>query len=750
MKKISRGMAGLNLAASVALVVALQANAQESDNLGDDSSPKSSTARSFALEELVVTAQRREESLQDVPIAVSALTADRLSATGITSTQGLAAAFPGVSMVNIAGAITPRVRGIGTSITAAGLESPVAVYVDGVYRSFGADVNMSLLDTRQVSLVKGPQGTLFGRNATGGVMQIDTLGPEDEFSGKLRSGYDEHGTVNLDAFVTGGMTDTTRGSLSASYTTRSDGFGDNLSTGEENFGIDDAYSLRGKLDIDLSDRTQLNLVLDYAEREGTQAANLRPFPGTQTAFASPQPDDVWSNNSNKGNRDDFDGGGVAVTLTHEMDSVIFKSISAYRKADYGFEFTPVPTETPTLDIFIDEEAEQITQEFQLSSDDDGAFNWTTGLYYYYSKATEAQDVVYHPAFAQNLSDLSGGIIVFPFGRDYLSAEQEVNSIAAFAQGTYSITERDRLTIGARYTWQETDYTGEYTGYIPAGEIEIPVDLGSQIGVSEDTEEPTWRLAYDHDFSEEVMGYLSYNRGFKSGGYNVRNPTNAYYDAEELDAYELGLKSQLFDGQLQLNVAGFYYDYTNLQVPEFSAVITIRNGAAAEVYGAEFDFTALIGDRLALYGGATWLDATFETFLNAGTTTQLPDGRPDLGDPTYDASGNDIPYSPELTFVLGANYSIPTEFGEFVLNVSDSYNSGFYSEADNFLEQDDYHWVDASLSWTSPQERVSAQLYVRNILDEEVASQIATISGLAYIAEYSNPPRTAGVSIQYRF
>ena len=710
------------------------------------------------LQEIVVTAQKRSENLQKVPIAVSAVNPERLAEAGVQNTQDLAAALPGLQLLNIAGNVTPRVRGVGSGFTAAGFESPVATYVDGVYLSYGADVNMDLSDVSQVALIKGPQGTLFGRNATGGVLQITTRAPEYDFNGSFRVGLDNYLTMRGDAFVTGGLSDTVAASLAVSYTHQGEGWGENKFTGNDTYKTDRAFSIRGKIRAEISDATTVVLSADYANRKGTTAVNFSPFPGTTTvltyndpALLAAQPKRAWDINNFIDAENRFEGGGGSITVDHDFGGTKLTSITSFRDAKAFFYFTPVPIPIETFEAGVPESSRTFTQELQLSNDT-GPLIWTVGAYYFHNKATQNQTNYYHPAFGQGLAiqitgDPADGPAIFPFVRELFPVEVRAESVAAYAQATYSITPSTRLTGGIRYTWQKSKFAGSDILVLPDG-TEVPAFVVPD-GESSTFKKPTWRLSLDHDFAPNITGFVSYNRGVKSGGYNIRNPANAAYKPERLDAYEVGVKSELFDRIARVNVSGFYYKYANIQVPKFDTTAIISNGAKAELYGLDLDMEARLTSQLTINGGLTWLHTEFLSFDEAPTATFLPGGYPGLGFQT-DASGMDIPYSPHLTYVIGATYTVPTSSGDFAFNVTDSYNSGFYSEADNFLRQDSYHFLNASLSWTSNDESLTARVYVNNILNEAVASQFPTISGFGYIADYTNPPRIIGGSIGIKF
>lgn len=693
--------------------------------------------RSGELQEIVVTAQKRSENLQKVPIAVSTATPEQLATAGVRTTQDLAVAMPGLQLLNIGGALTPRIRGVGSGFTAAGFESPVATYVDGVYFAFGADIAMDLSDATQVAVIKGPQGTLFGRNATGGVLQVTTRDPSHDFHGNFQTSFDNYLTTRSNAFVTGGLSDTVSASLAASFAHQGKGYGENILTGHDTYQQKHAFTIHGKIKAEIGDNTVIKLSGDYTNHGGTEATIFRPFPGTNTIYPITQPTGLWDTASSVDATTRYHGGGGSLTIEHEFNSVKLTSISAYRDSYHSFNFTPVPTQTKVLDVYVPETSRQFTQEIQLASDSSGPLIWTVGGFYFYNKAWQRQ-----------VSTFGAGFPV-PILVDMVQAspaEQTTKSEAVFAQATYKITDSTRFTAGIRYTWEEKDFDGQLIQTSP-----VPFLNSVTPGTGHLTfQKPTWRLSLDHDLTPEVTAYISYNRGVKSGGFNIRNPNSADFQPERLDAYEGGIKSELFDRSVRFNAAGFYYDYSNIQVVLFPGGTTvIVNGPKAELYGIDADLEARLTDQFTINASASWLHAKFKSFPNAEYTIQQPGGEPG---PTFnaDAAGNDIPYDPHFTYTIGATYTVPVGNGEVAFNATDSYNSGFYGEANNFMHQKSYHFVNASVAWKTADSGFVARLFVNNILNEAVASQMSTLGNLAYIADYTNPPRIIGGSIQIAF
>jgi outer membrane receptor protein involved in Fe transport len=265
-----------------------------------------------------------------------------------------------------------------------------------------------------------------------------------------------------------------------------------------------------------------------------------------------------------------------------------------------------------------------------------------------------------------------------------------------------------------------------------------------------SEKPTWRFAVDHDLAPDVIAYFSYNRGFKSGGFNVRDPTNPPFQPEQLDAYEVGLKSEFWDDRARLNAAAFYYDYKNIQVARYVTNTIIYNGARAGISGLDLDGEVRLSSRWHVNGGIEYLHSRFKDFPDAFSSSYVltPQGAT-IDIFTQSATGNTLPYSPAVTYNVSIDYEQPSPIGPLHVDLTDSYSSHFYAEPDNLLTQPSYHFLNFSMAWKSPSERYGLRLYVNNILNKAVASQFGSLP-TGYEADYPNPPRIYGVKLQASF
>lgn len=245
-----------------------------------------------------------------------------------------------------------------------------------------------------------------------------------------------------------------------------------------------------------------------------------------------------------------------------------------------------------------------------------------------------------------------------------------------------------------------------------------------------------------------MAYVSYNRGVRSGGFNTTSTTNPPFRPEHLDAYEAGIKSQFLENRARLNIGGFYYDYSNMQVTIFNIAPVVMNAASARNYGIDVNLEAKVTKRMALTASADWLHARFTSFPDAPFWIPLANREGAL--PVKgNAAGRTLPYSPDVTASVGVDYDIPVKSGDVSLNVNDNFNSGFYTEVDNVLHQSRYHLLNASVTWEPADGRYQLRVFANNVLDKAVVSQAAT-EATGYIADYSNPPFVFGGSFTVEF
>ena len=699
---------------------------------GPQSSAEAASS-SLALEEITVTAQKRKENLESVPISVSVVTGSQMAASGIQSTSDLGLLAPGLNYTWATGDAAPFIRGVGNNNIGPGAESPVATYVDGVYYGSVASTVFSLASVDQIEVLKGPQGTLFGRNATGGVISITTLDPAQQFGGNASIGYGNFQTLESRFYVTGGITDTVAANVSGYYQDQHQGFGVNLFSGEP-INRTDTWNLRSKIKWDPSAETAVTLGLDYAHDDTSTGISWRPLPGATTILGTQfvggiqdidttvQPVVVESQE------------GVSLRVEHNFGAARLLSISAFRfediqqviDASYGL---PVQLLVINANTF----TRQATQELQLISPTNSPIQWVGGFYGYYQySAIDRYDIV--------------GSVIAPLTQVVERPEQSALSGAVFGQATAEVARDTKLTLGFRYTVERRDAWDYEAGQI--GTINLGI-LSSATG-QDVYKSPTWRIALDHRFSSSTMAYVSYNRGFKSGQFSITSYTYPLDSVkpEINDAYEAGTKSTFFDERLRLNSAVFYSKYKDLQVPSYSeGTVTLHNAAVAEMYGVDLDSQFAVTSGLRLGFGLELLHPRYTSFPDAEISEPLPTGGNLLA--RGSASGNVVMLSPQAMGFLTVDWHLPIAPVKLDLNITLSYNDGWFADPDNRLRQPPFNQLNSKVTWTSRNDRYKVSVWGRNLTNEIYAQWL---SGTPVSTDVFTPsaPRTFGITFGTEF
>ena len=723
------------LAAAMALGMPWAGWAEGTDNA------KAKPDADTQLPMVVVTAQKRSENQQDVPIAIATVSADTLKATGVTSIQDLPNAVAGLSVNNTVQSFSPHIRGVGTTSFGPGVESPVALYVDGVYYGSQVMAMTNLNDVEQVSVLKGPQGTLFGRNATGGVIQLTTLEPKQDLSVKLSTELDNYFTSRNFVHVSGGLTDDLVAGISVTYAKQKNGWGNNVFTGDQIHRIDHEAVVRGKVVWTPTDRLTIKLGGDYSNLKNSLGSNVRDagpsfLPVLTDVYPSNNIYDVANSATNKNT---YKGGGGSLQVEYDAGFARLVSISAQRSYEYTSLFDTDPSFLPFELFGIHQKGEQFSQELQLVSKNSGPFTWTAGLFYFWSRER-----------ALPLSGAFTGPGADAFGVTAVELDTytdlRTNSASIFGQGTYEVTAGTNLTAGVRYTRERRSTSGYINAFFD-NDFTFPIPLIPTVTDGSKQSKATFRFALDHKFSDNVMGYVSYDRGFKSGGFNGFNPLNPPYNPETLDAYEVGFKTELNDRTLRFNPSVFFYKYKDLQITSLipPPLPIIVNGSKAELYGVDLEAQWSPAAGLSANFGAEWLHSKFTSYPNGNVSIPLPGGGNDIQ--FGDLTGRRIPYASKFSATVGLTYDIPVQESKLRLNISDAYNSGYPTEPDNRLNIDSFNILNTSVSWLTPNERLTVTLFGRNLLNKKVPAQLNT-TFYGDEADYTNPPRTYGIGLKY--
>lgn len=682
------------------------------------------------LQEIIVTAQRRGENLQKVPISISAVTSSMADAMGIKGTQDIAIAAPAVNFSATASGANVQIRGVGASGSATD-ESANAVYIDGVYQPAAPALALPLNNIERIEVAKGPQGTLFGRNSTGGVIQVITRDPPTDPTVDLSIGYGNYETVEAQAYVGAGIAEGLAADVALYYSNQNDGWGTNLADGSDAYKGRN-FSGRTKLRWTPGERTTITFAASHINVMPIASQGGNFFPGQLTRSAGGVSGSTYPGFYNL-DHDSSDKKHVrqnqfSAKLQHDLNWAQLVNIASYSKTKFDFNWDNDAGRAFIAYYDIYNSIQTVTEELQLLSPDGSPITWAAG--FFYLNNVNSLD----PLVVRGLSQGS------PTATTQLISESDTDSYALYGQATAPIFTNTKLTAGLRYTIDTRSLDASVT--VPAG---VTIVLPS---LHDKDKKLTWRLSLDHQFTPDFLGYISYNRGYKGGFYNTTSPTQPDIKPETVDAYEVGFKSQLFDNHLRFNVSAFYYQFKGIQVRTGTPTggVAILNAASSNLKGFDIDMIANPTRNLTIQGALSYLDATYKKFLNAPFFTENPAGG--LDQYFDDASGNDIILSPEWVASLAGDYKIPVSFGTIGLSSTIYYNSGYYLDVQNRLEQDDYVLLNAGLSWASPSENLEIRLWGRNLTKSHYRVT-ATSSALSDVY-FPGAPRTYGVTLRTRF
>ncbi|MEJ7935753.1 TonB-dependent receptor [Sphingobium sp. AN558] len=713
------------------------------------------TANPVGLEDIVVTAQKRSENLQDVPIAVSAVTEQALTNANIRSTTGLQVAVPGLVAYQTVTSFQPFIRGVGSNISSVAYESPVAVYLDGVYLSSKSSAIFDLGTIERIEVIKGPQGTLFGRNATGGAVNVVTRRPGEqlEYGGEVGLGrFDEWAAKG---HLSVPVSDTLKLAVSGSFR-NDDGYIKDILSGRTVGNVNN-YAVMAKLLWSPSDRLDVEATYLRYKTDNNAGVLTHNKRGMHVAFPAGTINATGDYQSSFdfipviGARSQIGIGKIRYGLTDKIDLV---STTAYQDAKANITVDADRTSAARQFAIQGESSKSISEELQLTSSGNDRLSWILGLFYYKNVAR-----IDPSGFSVGVSNgfdpatLSG----LPFVAPYVSfthARMPTEAKAVYAQATYGVTDRDRVTVGLRFS-EDRKGLRNYNTYINRTGAEVIVP-----GRSADTHKTfrklTWRLAFDHKFNDDILGFISYNRGFKSGGYvptaiATASGQPAALEPEVLDAYEIGLKSELFDRRVRLNLSGFFYKYNDITV-QFVDPVTVqsqlRNAAKSEIYGIDSDLTVVVNDALNLRASATYLHAEYKKFPNAAVFVPAPSGAAVAI--STNASGSDLTFAPKWTVSLGFDYKTILPGGSSILlSSSYYYNDGFDTQPlRGPLSIPSWSNVTASVTWRTANDKYFVRVWGDNLTNEK--RPMYTFGNNFGFSEVFAKPITYGASIGFNF
>ena len=733
------------------------------------------------LQTVTVTATRRAESAQSVPVAVSAITADTARQIGITDAQSFANAVPGLNFNRQAAASIPFLRGVGSPVGEAGDEPSVALYVDDVYMPSGSASLSNFNSLERVEVAKGPQGTLFGRNAVGGVVQVFTRNPSAKPEFEINAGIGNYQTYAGNLYASGG-TDKLSANIALYGSDQIQGWGRNTYTGQPTF---TAWDGGGRIKVlwTPSDSTTLLLNGDFDVSRQGEGLGYQPRPGTGSLNPVPPfpnggfPPSSWYNNiENWLSFSRVRQQGVSLKLTQDLGFAQLVNITAWRFTKTYYPLDEDAGPLPIVNVNISTPEQTWTQELRLQSTGNSKTTWIVGMYYFRDFA--------------GFSPLHfTGLAFAPLEYADAFGMQRTKSWSGFGEITQEFLPDTRFTVGLRYTSDDRTIEAGYTPgipgvpptFVPAGSA--PGSTPSQMSPQSATwDKLTWRFVLDHHFTKDFMGYIGANRGFKSGLFNPVVLPGAGIDPpvapEVLDAYTLGQKAEFWDHRLRVNTEGFYYKYKNIQVDEvLSGVTHITNAAAATIKGVDLDVSVLPTQRLSITAALEGLWGTYDSFPNgtffaynpvtggnctfvqgnaSGCLALPPNYNSATG--TWDLKGNKTIQTPPFSASLMVAYTIPSTAGEWTPALAWKHFGNYFFDADNGKgqiypsqpfndKQPTVNLLNASLSWVSPDGHWNARLWGNNLIGVQYISFGLEDS----FATQASPaaPRTFGLWVGYK-
>ena len=792
-------LAGTFLAS--ALLFGAAAHAQTSGAPQPASAPESSEEDTGGIQDIVVTAQRKEENLQRAPIAITAVGGDELRSAGVVTPQNLTALVPALQVISAGSYPLYYVRGVGNFNGNPLSDSAIAINYNDVYIGRPTSTYGLFYDLERVEVLKGPQGTLYGRNATGGSVNILPRKPRlGEFGGEASLEYGNYDTVRADAAANVPISNTAAFRI-AGIVARHDGYLNN--------GTSDQKDVGGRLSFlfEPSSDLKVNLSGDYYSQKG-RGSDAVAVPGgvaNRIAVTSPQggafyitqPVSIAGRNfnalpSNSRQNNQFWGVSANISWTPDWGSVTF--IPAYRGASLDFV-----TNSPGFEIAQREKDKQVSAELRIASNEDHALRWLIGGFYF----KEDIDV---PTFRPNLQ----------YNISFLNYKTGTESSAAFGRLTYEIAPNLRATVGGRYTHETKFLTGSNFGqnrlcvnfptfnatqqvvisgpcpgaarfpvgtvapvsalipfnpafpFVGLNEIYGPTAIFQTAGVINANNRNTanrftWRAGVDWEITPRNLLFANYETGFKAGGFFF-SADDGTYKPEKIQAWTLGSKNRFFDNKLQLNVEAFYWRYSDQQISFIGQdsrqnfILPTRNVGKATFKGLEVETQFAVAQNTLLKADIQYLDAVYDSFQY-----QVPNQGPPitgcqfsgLATPsvTINCSGRRPPNAPKWTVNLGATQTIPLESGaKIVVNGRTHYQSQTLVGLD-FIPtqtQSNYWLADASITFEAPDNRFFVTGFINNAFDETVLTSSNLVGLGSFSVAQLNTPRTYGVRAGFKF
>ena len=702
-------------------------------------------AQQGQLEEIMVTAEKREQSLQDVPASVYAFSESYIEDARIDNANQLIAHVPGMHLASFTRIQSlPSIRGAHSGEDGPGLDQPVIMFVDDVFKGRVTDWDLALFDVERIEVLRGPQGTLFGRNAVGGVINVVTKKPTEDTRAVVQAGTGNFNLIDVKGVVSAPMSEDVFGSVAFSSQTR-EGFMRNPTTGNKIDSID-KQSAKVQLRFVPSDDRETLWQTEFLRDTGF--GFHRDYLGATPSSPEfngyvPDSNPDTSHNSNDGGVDRT-AFGTSLVIDRKTDFGQFKSISAYFEDDAKLAPTDV-FGSPLKDLFVEYqwyEVDQFSQEFRLSGEDslDGKLDWVIGAYYLTIDHTRDRTFGLDLPLGTYLGDIFPGADAPQMFTALMNVKSD--SISAFAQGTYSLSDRFRLTLGGRYTSDDKEGLNTQYGDVfifSVGDFSLPFqDSWSKF---------TPRVTFEADFGEDVMAYVSYSEGFKSGGFihwglDTAEDHLVPLNQETAKNMEIGLRSVLMDNRVSLNLTAYSVEYTDLQVSQLVGTVMVQtNAGKAEADGIDLEINAALTENLTAWLNYSYFDGTY-------TGIQF--------------TGNEM-VTPPKAYTAGMSYvKALSDGGEMRFRLDVQHKDEYFQDPANEpgIVNDLDSIINASITYAM-NSQWEFSLWVKNLRDERAMNYLNDTSpfmlsldqmmnGEVTLAANYIPPMTWGLSARFSF
>ena len=721
---------------------------------------------SASFGDIVVTAQKRAESIQDTPLSISALGADALATRNIADITNIGSIAPNLNVNSPNGNTHISIRGIGAENTQPGFEASVAFHLDGVYISRPSSTADGLYDIDRIEIVRGPQGTLYGRNATGGAVNVITAGPTDTLDGFGKVTVGNYGLVQTEGAVGGPLADGISARIAFQTVDRS-GWGTSGIKGNNETSINDrkTRAVRAKIKLEPSDVFSLLLAADYFWENDNgglmnwirRGNNGRPLVGTELGgtvaantlrdTTSDLPPRTWKENW-----------GLAATAEWNIsDAVTLTSVTGYRNTDYRNQWDLDQTELTLSQLYDHERSKSFSEELRLSGDVGDRINFVLGGYYFHEKVRSTTLAAFSnavPAFGG--VPLADSTLMQGYAID---GQLTTDALAAFGQVGFEFNDYIGIDVGARYSWERKKKPFEYYAFDlsrpfdPANDpFACPCSTTPPIGnsvpqsimpVQDSRNAFTPKVTLRAKPNDDLLLFATYSKGFKSGGYTLGTQSTEAFKPQELYGFEAGIKADWLDRHVRTNITAFSYKFKNLQVQKIvndPPSVAVESAGKAKLYGIEAEIMIMPVDDLKFNVNAGWLHSEYVEFANADPTL---DGTTLPGQGVVSRKGNKLSKAPEYQITAGVEYTFRPSWGDLTIRGEGRFTDRIYYTPFNTVEfsQAATEIFDLYATFTPRDSNWTLGAFAKNITDKEylaVATQHPVWAGGGVLGAMAEP------------